>query len=140
MPTKISLALGPRQTPSRQVAWGCFTTNLTLPGFGTLLAGRITGYFQVAITLVGFALSLIFTLRFFAWYLSNHARLEQLKDEPERYLLEMWHPMRWAVLGIGLFAVAWLWSLASSMAILSAARKAEQKLPPPLLKRVPPRL
>ena len=55
MRTKISLALGQRQALSRQTAWGCFTTNLALPGFGSLVAGRISGYFQVALAMVGLA-------------------------------------------------------------------------------------
>ena len=39
MPMKISLALGNPQALSRQTAWGCLTTNLAMPGFGSLVLG-----------------------------------------------------------------------------------------------------
>jgi hypothetical protein len=135
MPTKISLALGPRQAPSRQGAWGCFTTNLTLPGFGTILAGRRIGYAQIAITVAGFALTTIFGLRFILWYFAHKASLEQMA--PDESLLALWQAVRWALLGIALFAMAWLWALSSSMAILAAARAAERRPPPPRIP-VPP--
>lgn len=134
MPTKISLALGPRQPLSRQVAWGCFTTNLTLPGFGTLLAGRVTGYLQILLSLAGFAATAVFGIRFFIWYFANHAHLQQIQDEPDVYFHEIWMPLRWALLGIAMFAVAWLWALGSSLGILSAARAAERRALPPRIR------
>jgi len=130
MRTKISLALGPREALSRQTAWGCFTTNAAVPGFGSLLAGRKAGYPQVALCMLGLALTTIFGIRFFAWYFSHRAQLEQLEAEPDRYLLEIWMPVRWALLGMGVFAVAWLWSLATSLAILREARRHEPRQPP----------
>jgi len=131
MPTKISLALGPRQPLSRQVAWGCFTTNVTLPGFGTLLAGRITGYPQVILTLAGFALTTIFGIQAISWFLNNWTQFQQLQDQPDLYLREFWMHMRWALLGIALFALAWLWALVSSLAILAEARATEKRAVPP---------
>ena len=50
---KISLALGPRRPLSRQTAWGCLTTNLALPGAGSLVAGRVSGYPQLALGVGG---------------------------------------------------------------------------------------
>ena len=64
MPTKVSLALGPRRPLSRQTAWGCFTTNLAMPGFGSLVAGRISGYAQAALTIGGMVLTMVFGARF----------------------------------------------------------------------------
>ena len=122
MRTKISLALGPRTTPSRQVAWGCLTTNLALPGFGSLLAGRIVGYAQILISLAGFALTSIFGIHFIIWYFSNSARLQQIQMEPDLYFHEIWGALRWALLGMGMFLLAWLWALASSLGILAKSR------------------
>ena len=65
---KISLALGPRQPLSRQTAWGYLTSNLALPGSGSLLAGRISGYAQLALGLGGLLMTVVFGLRFMLWY------------------------------------------------------------------------
>ena len=142
MPTKISLALGKREALSRQVAWGCFTTNLTLPGFGTLLAGRVIGYGQVALCLPGFALTLICGVRFIVWYFANSAHLREIQDQPDIYFHTLWGPLRGAVLGILLFLVALLWALMSSLSILAEARAAERKnlVTLPASKPTPPKL
>ena len=44
---KISLALGQRKPLDRTTAWGCLTANLAVPGCGSLVAGRVSGYFQL---------------------------------------------------------------------------------------------
>ena len=137
MPTKISLALGRPGPISRQVAWGCLTTNLTLPGFGSLLAGRVVGYFQIAVSLAGFALTTIFGIRFMAWYFSNSAHLQQIQADPDIYFHEVWLQVRWALLGMALFLVAWLWALASSLGILEKAR-AHDAMTRPLPPRINP--
>src|SRR5262249_27900592 len=103
MPTKISLARGPRQPLSRQTAWGCLTTNLALPGFGSLVAGRISGYAQAALGLAGLALSVIFGVRFIAWYIANWPRLSGDQADPFAALHELWLAVRWPLLGIGIF-------------------------------------
>ena len=136
MPTKLSLALGPRQPLSRQVAWGCLTTNLTLPGFGSLVAGRAVGYLQIVITLTGFALTTVCGIRFILWFFSNWTRLQQIQDQPDLYFGEIWQPLRWALLGIVLFLFALLWGLATSLSILAEARAAEALAQP----RIPPKI
>ena len=129
---KISLALGPRRPLSPQTAWGCLTSNVAVPGLGSLVAGRISGYPQVALGLGGMALTLAFGLRFFVWFAANRSRLLDPGADPAA-LLEMWLAVRWALLGIALFALGWLWALATSLALLAAAKRDQ----PP---NVPPRL
>ena len=134
---KISLALGPRQPLSRQVAWGCFTTNLAMPGFGSLLAGRSVGYGQIPFTVIGFALSLIGVIRAFAGLVSNWPHLQQLQaDDPTGYFIEMWSLLRLPVMGVALFFFGMLWSLLTSLSIMAQARKdelmARRPLPPKL--------
>lgn len=133
MPMKISLALGPRRSLSRQTAWGCLTTNLAAPGFGSLMAGRISGYFQVALALGGLALTVIFGIRFLTWYLANGARLRAPQADPVAALLEIWDAAKWPLLGIALFALGWLWGLATGWWLVQSAKQAEaRKLPPRL--------
>src|SRR6266478_1303859 len=103
MPMKISLALGPRHPLSRQTAWGCLTTNLALPGSGSLVAGRRSGYAQLALAVSGMVLTLIFGLRFLAWFVANWSRFHQPDTDPFAALGEMWHVLRWPVVGIGVF-------------------------------------
>ena len=139
---KISLTLGPRQPLSRQVAWGCFTANLTVPGSGSLLAGRITGYPQIFLCFAGFVITLIFGVRFILWYFANASHLQQVQDDPAEFFHQLWMPLRWPVLGMGLFALAWIWALMSSLGIVAQAREAEVRNPkaaPPKLS-VPPKI
>jgi hypothetical protein len=128
MPTKISLALGPRRPLSRQMAWGCMTTNLAVPGIGSLMAGRVTGYIQLLLTVGGMILTLWFGVRFIVWAVGNWNQLQQA-DDPVAPLLEMWNRAHWALLGIGIFALAWLWALTTSVGIVREARAGEF-LPP----------
>jgi hypothetical protein len=133
MPMKISLALGPRQPLSRQTAWGCFTTNLATPGFGSLLAGRVSGYPQAALYLLGFGLTLMFGARFALWYLANWSRLRGPEADPVESLGEILLAVRWPFLGFAIFAIAWLWALATSLQILRAAKKSDSPRTPPRL-------
>jgi hypothetical protein len=130
---KISLALGPRRVLSRQTAWGCFTSNLALPGAGSLAAGRISGYAQLALGLGGMALSILLGIRFVVWYFANWSRLHDPYGDPLTSMGELWLALRWPLLGFGLFALGWLWSLATGLQIVQAAKAAEQKQVPPRL-------
>lgn len=134
---KLSLALGPRQPLSRQMAWGCFTTNLAMPGFGSLLGGRAVGYGQIPFTAIGFILSLIGTVRAFMWLAPNWSRLQELQaNDPAGYMLEFWVHIRWPLLGVGIFIFAMAWAVLTSSSIMAQARKAEREA----LMRLPPKL
>jgi hypothetical protein len=134
MPTKVSLALGPRRPLSRQTAWGCFTTNLAMPGFGSLVAGRISGYAQAALTIGGMVLTMVFGARFIWWYIANWSRFHQPDSDPTAALGEMLSFLKWPSVGFGMFAVGWLWALVTSVQIVSTARKAEAANVPPRLR------
>ena len=129
---KVSLALGTRRPLSRQTAWGCLTTNLALPGFGSLAAGRVSGYPQAALALVGLTLSAVFATRFFTWYLAHGAELQNEID-PLASLSTLWAEVRWPLLGIGIFFLGWLWALVTSFMILSEAKAGERRSVPPRL-------
>ncbi len=132
---KISLALGPRRPLSRQTAWGCLTTNLALPGAGSLVAGRVSGYPQLALGVGGMVLTMVFGLRFIGWFVANWARLHDPDVDPMTSLSEMWLVLRWAVLGLGIFFAGWLWALVTSLLIVLSARKSEAAATPPQLRR-----
>ena len=90
----------------------CVTLNLlVLPGLGTIIAGRRSGWLQAVLALVGFGLNIAWALWFFARFL----RSEEL---PEDLTAHVWL----ALTGVALFLVAWLWTLASSLQILREAR------------------
>ena len=131
---KISLALGPRVPLSRQTAWGCFTTNAAFPGFGSLVAGYPVGYFQAALFLVGFGITLVFGVRFIVWYLSNYSRLQsEMADDVIGAFSEIWAAVRVSLFGMALCAFGWLWALITSLRIIREARKAESIGTPPRL-------
>ncbi len=130
---KLSLALGPRRPLSRRTAWGCLTSNLALPGLGSLMAGRLSGYFQLLLALAGLALTLVFGGHLFYWALNNWSQLYGPQADPLEALLELWLHVRWALLGLGVFGCGWLWALVTSRLILNQAE-------PPPSREAPPRL
>src|SRR2546423_10479499 len=133
MPMKISLALGNPKALSRQTAWGCLTTNLAMPGFGSLVGGRRVGYVQAMLGLVAFAITAVSGTRFIVWALSNWSVMYGPQADSLNSLLEMWGAARWPLIGIFLFVVSWLWSLVTSFSIINAAKKAEKSQVPPVL-------
>jgi hypothetical protein len=130
---KISLALGPRQNLSRQTAWGCFTTNLAVPGTGSLAAGRPVGYVQLALTTIGFGLTTVFGFPFIAWCLAHWDLMFGSERDVVAVFSATWHLLRWALLGIAMFLFAWLWALLTSYQILRSARLANSGDVPPRL-------
>jgi putative Mn2+ efflux pump MntP len=131
---KTSSANANPEPPSVQTARGMVAANLAVPGFGSLMAKRAAGWPQAALTIVGFALTSIFGVRFIIWFLQNLNTLYGAESDPLESLLDLWRNVRWALLGIGLFAVSWLWSLSTNAEILRSARKLEAKEKPPVLK------
>ncbi|RME92471.1 MAG: hypothetical protein D6766_09950 [Verrucomicrobia bacterium] len=103
------------------------TNLLTLPGLGSLAAGRKVGYAQAALAGIGFAGTVV-SLALVLWDWAQTGRRPQ----------EITPPLMGGLVAIGLFAVAWLWALATSLAILRDARKQPEEGAPPRL--TPPRL
>src|SRR3954470_21667103 len=130
---KISLALGPAKPLSRQTAWGCLTANLALPGSGSLAAGRVSGYAQMALAFGGMLLSTIFGVRFMAWMVSNWSRFYGDQAEPISAFTEEWPVLRYALLGMVVFGVGCLWALVTSFQLLNAAKNSELPKVPPLI-------
>jgi hypothetical protein len=104
-----------------------------MPGFGSLVAGRVSGYAQAALAIGGMIFTMIFGVRFIWWYVANWSRFHEPDADPAAALSEMWRFLKWPLLGFGMFAVGWLWALATGFQIVSAARKAESATVPPRL-------
>jgi uncharacterized membrane protein len=100
--------------PARDRAWTLLVTNLlVLPGLGTFLAGRkAVGALQMTLAIGGFALTLVWIV---AWGMA-WVRLGEMPDGlgPKAAL---------GLSGIGLFAAAWVCSLASSLGFSSATSR-----------------
>ena len=116
--------LRPRRSLDRATAWGCLTSNLlVLPGLGSLVAGRKTGYAQAFFALSGLVLSAVFATWFFKTWFGlqvKPATWEELKG-----LLSSWTFHLWlGGLGVSLFLIGWLWALCSSIGILSESTAA----------------
>ena len=121
------------EASAREIARGCFTANLAIPGMGSLVGGRKVGYAQLLVCFTGFGLSLVTGVRCVYWVL---AHWDELHDpnliDPFAALREVFSQMRWPLLGIVLFIFAWLWALLTSYSLLRAASAT-----PPTLKNQP---
>jgi len=127
---KLNLTLRRPRPLNRAEAWGCVTANLAVPGSGSLAAGRAAGYFQMALTLIGFIVTLAGAAGFFHWYFANATRLNQSQqDAPVEALLMLWRAARWPFLGMAIFIFALSWAAITSFQIVQAQRK--DSAPPP---------
>lgn len=129
---KISLTLGPRRPLDPATAWGCLTANVAVPGSGSLVAGRVSGYFQLLLAVAGVGLTTVFGLRFIHWYVNNWALLQQSQPDTAANFQELWNRLRPAAVGFVVFMSGLFWAMASSLLILSEARKAQPSAPPRL--------
>ena len=128
-----SARANPLEPLTAQTAKGCVATNLALPGFGSLMAHRVVGYPQAALTVVGFGLSLWFGVRFVSWGFQNWSAIISGEGDPVENMINLWFGVRWALLGFGLFGVSWLWALTTNAAILHSVRGAATPEQPPVL-------
>lgn len=128
---KTSSASGPDRTPDEATAWACLVANtLTLPGLGSIAAGRKVGYAQATIALIGFAGSMLSVLAY-CWQWIQRGEMPLELDNPA--LLA-------ALASITLFAFAWLWALGTSLQIRAEARHTSPQsgVPPQLPPDIPP--
>lgn len=113
----------------RTEALACLTANLGLPGSGSLMAGRRVGYFQLGVALAGVGLTTFFGVMFLVWAFLNMEQLRAPEADPFVSLVEIWRHVKWSVIGMVGFAVAWVWSLATSFSIVRSTRAERQVLP-----------
>lgn len=108
---------------SRETALGLLATNVAMPGFGTILAGKVvTGAMQAVLAFAGVAVSTIYGIRMIGWMFSNWERLHDPYGDPVAMLGEMWLAIRWPLAGLLCFGFAWAWSMLSSWSLLRKTR------------------
>lgn len=120
-----------------QTARGLAATNLALPGFGSIMAGRAVGWPQSTLTVVGFVLTLIYSVRAVVWFYRNWNKVYGDDLDSLDATTALWRLLTWAFLGIGLFLVAWVWAFATNASILRSATHARFGEKPPVLKPGP---
>jgi hypothetical protein len=108
-------------------AQACLAANLGLPGAGSLMAGRRVGYGQVLLALTGVGLTLVFGLRFMVWFFQNLEQIRAPEVDPFVVLAELWRHLRWALTGMMIFVLAWLWALVTSLDIVRESRRAQAR-------------
>jgi len=126
---KFSFRLGDAGNITRDNAWACCSTNLALPGFGSLMGGHRIGYLQAVLGVAGFFLTTVFGIKFMIWGVQHWSELRNPEGDPVESLIALWRACRWALLGLALFGFAWVWALITSAGILRVARRSS---PPPL--------
>ena len=90
---------------------------LAFPGLGTIMAGRAMGYVQAALMSVGFFMS----SGFIGWYLvSSVSALNRfMLSGVQEDLSQQYKPWLWVLwLGLAISALAWGWSMVSSLMLL----------------------
>jgi hypothetical protein len=120
---KIFSARASHESSARETARGCFTTNLVIPGLGSLVGGRKIGYLQLVLCYTGQAVSLIFGIRFIYWAFAHWSEFYGPNADPLPAFHNLWLQARWPLLGILLFAIAWIWALQTSCRLLGDAQK-----------------
>ncbi len=133
---KIFSAPASPEVSAKEIARGCFTANLAIPGLGSLVGGRKVGYAQLLVCFTGFGITLVTGVRCIYWVLAHWDKLHDPNlIDPLAALREVFSQMRWPLLGIVLFISAWLWALLTSLSLLRAAASATPPLQKPPIKK-----
>ena len=118
------LSFNTRLTPA-SARNAALVNQLATPGLGTLMLGKLAlGFSQLALAIAGFALVLAWFVAILGQYYGQISGNVEVK------------PIGWIGLaGAGIFAVAWLWSLMTSIGFIrTAKREAEQeRTSPPVM-------
>ena len=116
----------PRKPLSRATARNSALLNqLATPGLGSLLAGRIVaGIGQLVLAVIGFAMVLV-------WFVTVIIQFYSLINSDVKPRSATWLVLA----GFGVFGLAWLWALATTLSLLREARRSaadefEQIKPP----------
>lgn len=113
----------PKMPLSRDRAWACVMLNVSVPGWGTIKAGKkAVGICELVITLVGFFLLL-------AWMFGWMARVfeAQLGED----LSPVPSPWIWRS-GVICIVISWIWTGITCYHLMREAKAYEKSVPPRL--------
>jgi hypothetical protein len=97
------------------------SNQLVLPGLGSLVAGRKTGYVQAAFALIGAVLTSAFAAWFFtAWLHAPHAPADL--DELKQFFAGGTIYVKAGAIGFACFLTGWFWALATSINLVREAK------------------
>lgn len=101
-----------RKPLNRKEAWACLGINLLVcPGLGSIIAGRLAGFFQLLLAGAGLVLVLVGGVAFLAVYYTSM----QFPHD---------HRALWTgAVGLALFAAGWTWSLVTSIQVVKETSK-----------------
>jgi hypothetical protein len=71
----------------------------------------------------GLGLTLVFGVLFVVWSIQNFKQLRAPEVDPLETLSSLWQHLKWALAGMGLFGVAWVWALVTSLSILGGSTR-----------------
>lgn len=108
---------------NRDRAWACVLLNLSVPGWGSLKAGRpLAGIGEMVIVIAGLVL-------FGAWmYQWMHRVLESGLGNPPPPPPAPWL-WKW---GVGLIGSSCIWTIFTCISLVREAKSREENVPPPL--------
>lgn len=117
----------PPKIVNRETARAVLWANVSLPGLGLWLIGqRALGTLHIAMSISG----LLMKIGWITWFIWKWIASGQMPDPFARHI---WVP----VIGLGLFALAWLWAGAVSLAHLGSLPPVQPRPPhfdqPPLI-------
>jgi hypothetical protein len=112
----------PPKLLTRAQAWQLLLANVAMPGSGSLMAGRRVGYFQIVLAVIAMAISTVETIRTGLWYIHNYDRLNSSSD-PFGVLIELGKHLIGPVVGLGIFVLAILWAVVTSLLIIKNTPK-----------------
>ena len=113
----MKISLVSRAAPlDRRKALACLILNVgACPGLGSVLAGRLSGWPQLGLAVVGFCL----IVKEFLLFIIALVKAGHLPHDWRHHLASLG-------LGLGLFGLAWLWSGITGLLVLrSVARKTD---------------
>jgi hypothetical protein len=118
---KMCLAAGQPRPLDRSKAVACLAANVALPGSGSLLAGRRSGYAQVTLSLLGLLLTGLFAAAFVqVWVRLGESPFSVVYRTGE--LPEQLKPAFWCgVAGIGIFILSLAWAIGTSRSVFREA-------------------
>ena len=125
MLTKMSSVPSQLKVLSPGKAWSYLALNqLAFPGLGTVMAGRRFGYMQATIMVIGFILTTVYFLATVSSLVSSAMDLNPNNTLGPGELRAQLHHYAWIGKSGGvLSAIAWCWSLISSISMVRHAQK-----------------